>query len=231
MATPPLCKTSTPIGDRQVCAFGAMVERLKSVSITPGAGYRASIAWGAPNSPSTFGRQLGIDPTGGTDPFAPSVVWGPEHFGDGHILNYPPPDVNIDVKARAVSETITVFFKVNHPQSTGDNLIFVDAIALYPDESAPATIVTPIPAPTNTPKPVIVATLPTNTQIPPTFTPTPTNTPTATPTPTPTFTPTPTLTWTPWPSATPERENGLLGQAQLRVLAAPKMPKVAFSSW
>ncbi len=39
--------------------------------VTPGAGYRASIAWGAPNLPAEFGRQLGLDPTGGTDPRAP----------------------------------------------------------------------------------------------------------------------------------------------------------------
>src|SRR5688500_10801823 len=90
------------------------------VQVTPGAGYRASIAWGAPNAPDQFGRQLGIDPTGGTDPNSPAVVWGPMHFGDGRILNYPPPDVNIDVKARAINGTVTVFFLVDHPQSTGD---------------------------------------------------------------------------------------------------------------
>ncbi len=33
-----------------------------------------------------------------------------------------------------LSDTVTVFFLVDHPTSTGDNLIFVDAIALYPDE-------------------------------------------------------------------------------------------------
>jgi hypothetical protein len=120
------------------------------VPVTPGAGYRASISWGAPNAPELFGRQLGIDPTGGTDPNAPTVIWGPMHWGEGRILNYPPPDVNIDVKARAVGETVTVFFLTDHPTSSGDNLILVDAIALYPDESAPAAIELP---PTNTPEP------------------------------------------------------------------------------
>ncbi len=192
------------------------------VHVTPGAGYRASIAWGAPNKPSTFGRQLGIDPTGGTDPFAPTVIWGPEHYGDGRILNYPPPDVNIDVRARAAGETMTVFFKVNHPESRGDDLIFVDAIALYPDESAPAVEVVAALPPTDTPVPVVIAVAPTATPIPPTLTatatatPTPTATATATPTPTPTFTPTPTQTWTPWPTATPL--SGLnLEQAQLQI--------------
>ncbi|HRJ44613.1 MAG TPA: hypothetical protein PL105_22145, partial [Caldilineaceae bacterium] len=120
------------------------------VRVTPGNGYRASIAWGAPNDPGSFGRQLGIDPTGGTDPNSPSVIWGPIHFGDGRLLNYPPGQgPNIDVKARAAGETVTVFFLVDHPHSTGDNLIFVDAIGLYPDESAPGLIptATPVPAP------------------------------------------------------------------------------------
>lgn len=189
------------------------------VSVTPGAGYRASIAWGAPNAPSTFGRQLGIDPTGGTDPNGLSVIWGKEHFGAGRILNYPPPDVNIDVKARAQSDTITVFFKVNHPSSTGDNLIFIDAIALYPDESAPAPVeLLAAAVPTEPPaQPVQAAPIvrATNTPIPPTFTPTPTPTPlptftptptnTATPTPTPTNTPTPTATWTPLATVTPQQ--------------------------
>lgn len=198
------------------------------VSVTPGAGYRASIAWGAPNSPSNFGRQLGIDPTGGTDPNSLDVIWGKEHFGSGRILNYPPPDVNIDVKARAVSDRMTVFFKVNHPSSSGDNLIFIDAIALYPDESAPAVAEAAVEAaaaevavaeeraavPTEPPAQVIQ---PTNTPPPPTFTSTPTAIPTdtptatptptntATPTPTPTNTPTPTATWTPLPTVTPQQ--------------------------
>ena len=75
------------------------------------------------------------------------------HWGPGRILNYPPPDVNIDVRARAVNDVVTVFFLVDHPTSTGDNLIFVDAIALYPDESAPAVELPP----TETPTPEIAA--------------------------------------------------------------------------
>lgn len=198
------------------------------VPVTPGAGYRASISWGAPNAPDLFGRQLGIDPTGGTDPNAPTVIWGKMHWGAGRILNYPPPDVNIDVKARALGETVTVFFLVDHPQSSGDNLIFIDAIALYPDDSAPqvelppTATATPVPVvevaavipPTWTPSPVPTATFtPSPT---PTFTPTPT--PTFTPSPTPTFTPT--ATWTPWPTATPN--DDMLEIAQLRVANATR---------
>ncbi len=206
------------------------------VQVTPGAGYRASCAWGAPNAPDQFGRQLGIDPTGGTDPNSPNIIWGPMHWGPGRILNYPPPDVNVDVKARAVNSTITVFFLTDHPQSTGDNLIFIDAIALYPDESAPAAAAPPAPSPTPVPPtqapveaaPVAAApvaakveaavALPTDTPTA-TFTPMPTDTPTATDTPTPPPTPTPTFTatWTPWPTSTPA--SGL-AQAQLQLLGA-----------
>lgn len=185
------------------------------VDVAPGGGYRASISWGAPNSPETFGRQLGIDPTGGTDPNAPTVVWGPTHWGPGRVLNYTDgKGPNVDVVARAQSGRITIFFLVDHPRSTGDNLIFVDVIALYPDESA-----APLPAPTD--PPVVAAALPPMaTPFPPTatLTPEPSATPTATetatsvPTATPTATPSPTTTptatvtptWTPLSTVTPQ---------------------------
>jgi hypothetical protein len=213
------------------------------VPVTPGAGYRASIAWGAPNAPDQFGRQLGIDPTGGTDPNAPTVVWGPMHWGDGRILNYPPPDVNIDVKARAINGTVTVFFLVDHPQSTGDNCIFIDVIALYPDESAPAPIVAPTitpEPPTATPEVVVQQAAiaaapvvpPTNTPLPtetptatPSPTPLPTATPTVTPTPTATPSPTPTATWTPWPTVTAAAEdNAVSAQTQILEIARQSNP-------
>lgn len=216
------------------------------VQVTPGAGYRASCAWGAPNAPDQFGRQLGIDPTGGTDPNSPNIIWGPMHWGPGRILNYPPPDVNIDVKARAIGNTMTVFFLTDHPQSTGDNLIFIDAIALYPDDSAPAAAAPPEPSPTPVPPtdvpvaapPVEAASveaaplvanvavaaevLPTDTPIPTaTNTPAPTDTPTAIPTatftPTPPPTPTPTATVT-WTPLPTVTPVTVLAQAQLQLL-------------
>ncbi|MCC6456384.1 MAG: hypothetical protein IT328_15625 [Caldilineaceae bacterium] len=214
------------------------------VQVSPGAGYRASISWGAPNAPDQFGRQLGIDPTGGTDPSSPNVVWGPMHWGDGRVLNYPPPDVNIDVRARAATDTVTVFFLVDHPASTGDNFIFIDAIALLPDESAPAVAVEIPPTPeaptaeppTATPEAVVVEqaaaamvaappVLPTNTPLPtdtptatPSPTPEPTATPTVTPTPSPTPSPTPTATWTPWPTVTPAQASTFPSDAQTQLI-------------
>ncbi len=193
------------------------------VQVTPGAGYRASVAWAAPNEPDAFGRQLGIDPTGGTDPNGSTVVWGATHWGPGRLLNYPPgKGPNIDLTVRAQSEVVTVFFLTDHNRSTGDNVIFVDAIALYPDESAPA-----LAAPTVTPVPVVVAAAPvvqpTATPLLPTPTPLPTETPTVTPIPTATETPTPLPTptstatprWTPWPTVTPGAGAGLLDWGDL----------------
>ncbi|RME57165.1 MAG: hypothetical protein D6790_13750, partial [Caldilineae bacterium] len=150
------------------------------VQVTLGAGYRASVAWAGPNEPDAFGRQLGIDPTGGTDPNAPTVVWGPMHWGPGRILNRTDGGPNIDVRARAVNGTVTVFFLVDHPWSSGDNVIFVDAIALYPDESAPA-LPTATPVPPEPAQAAAAAPPP-----PPTATPLPSPTPTATATATPT---------------------------------------------
>jgi hypothetical protein len=213
--------------------------------VTPGAGYRASISWGAPNKPHLFGRQLGIDPTGGTDPHSPNIIWGPMHWGDGRILNYPPPDVNIDVRARAINSTVTVFFVTDHPESAGDDLIFVDVIALYPDESAPAIEVPPTstpepPAPE--PPPVVeaaalaalapAAVLPTDTPIPtetptPTATPSPTPSPTstATPTETPSPSPTSTATWTPFPTMASAAGISLdYAQTELRQLVQHSHP-------
>jgi len=201
------------------------------VQVNPGSGYRASIAWGAPNAPDTYGRQLGIDPTGGTDPNSPNIVWGPMHWGEGRILNYPPPDVNIDVKARAINSTVTVFVMIDHPRSTGDNIILLDAIALYPDESAPAVEIPPTntPEPPPAEEPVAVAAAqeapvaaaaveaeaklfiaPTDTPLPTeTATAIPTDTPTATATPSPTPSPTATTTWTPFPTTTPVFETSV----------------------
>ncbi len=180
------------------------------VQVTPGAGYRAAVFWAAPNAPDTFGRQLGIDPTGGVDPTAPTVVWGPMHWGDGRILSHTPPQPqDIDVKARAQNDIITVFFLTDHNRSTGDNFIFVDALALYPDESAPPLPTpTPLPPtatpiPTSTPTATATATSTPTPTATPTATATPTPTATSTPTATPTHTPTPTLTPSPTPTATP----------------------------
>ena len=141
-------------------------------NVQPGIAYKASLGWAAPNAPDAFGRQLGIDPTGGTDPTAPTVIWGAMHRGPGRIVNYPPGEgPNIDVSAVAQAETITLFILVDHNYSTGDNYIFLDAITMFVDPVQPTA--TPVPPPAT-------AVLPTPTPPPPTATLTPTATPTVT---------------------------------------------------
>ena len=187
--------------------------------LQPGVSYKASIGWAGPNEPDAFGRRLGIDPTGGADPNAPTVIWGPMHRGAGRILNRMPPAVNIDVSAVAQSSTVTVFVYVDHNYSTGDNFIFIDAVGLYEDTSVPRQSPptdTPAPAPaaiaaapqairrpSATPLPTATATATSTATV--TATPTQTATPTITPTPTQTATPTatPTSTLPPRPTATP----------------------------
>lgn len=178
--------------------------------LTPGATYRASIGWGAPTVPDAFGRRLGIDPTGGTDPNSPEIVWGPTRRGPGTVLNDSDPNNandpkkgNIDVTAVARATTVTVYVWVDHNYSTGQNMIFIDAVGLYQDAAAVVALPTDIP-PTSAPvQPSVPAA--TSTPLPPTVTFTPTATPTLEPTSTETFTPTntPTPTMTPTPQDTP----------------------------
>jgi len=187
--------------------------------LQPGATYKASVGWFAPTHPPDdyFCRKLGIDPKGGTNPLAAEVVWGPVYCGPGRIVNYPLPGPNLDVSAVAQAGSVTVFAYVQHTYSTGMNYIFLDAVGLYQDASAPLQA-PPTAVPTQAPAPVAprptlrrpTATA-THTATPTatatatvTFTPSPTAPPTITPTPTQTYTPTasPTSTLPPRPRAT-----------------------------
>lgn len=171
--------------------------------LTPGVAYYASIGWGGPTAPNAFGRRLGIDPTGGVDPNAATVVWGPMLRGPGKVLNDSNPGYpNIDVSAVARASTVTVFVYVDHNYSTGANQIFLDAVGLYvdPRQPAPATAAPAVAPTAGAQAAARPAARPAATRArtpTPTATATPTVTPTATATATPTLTPTPTQTSTP----------------------------------
>ncbi len=182
----------------------------QQVTVTPGVVYQTDIGWAAQDKPD-FERKLGLDPTGGTDPLAPSVVWSRSEWG---FDKWP----DLTVSARATGPTMTVFVWVAHPTTHGLDSVFLDAVGLWPDTTQPAATATPKPSPTptrrpptRTPKPPTPTAPPTETPTPqPTATdtpsPTPTPTDTATPTATPTVTQTPTPitpTWTPYPTRTP----------------------------
>ena len=163
------------------------------VPVTPGVVYQTDIGWAAPACNSqlcdNLQRRLGLDPTGGTDSQALSVVWSRIEYGADKW-----PDLT--VSARAAGPNMTVFVWVNRPVSYGLDEIYLDAVGLWPDFSQPPVTNTPQPTATPTRRP------PTRTPVPATDTPAPTDTPTPLPptdTPVPTDTPTPTST----PSATP----------------------------
>jgi hypothetical protein len=164
----------------------------QQVQVTPGVVYQTDIGWAAVTQ-KDFERKLGLDPTGGTDPTASTVIWGRSEWGMD-----PWPDLT--VSARATGPTMTVFVWVHHPATYGNDWIFLDAVGLWPDASQPAATLTPTPTPVPTRKPPTR----TPTPVPPTYTPTPLPaTPTATATATPWPTDTPRPSDTPQPTATP----------------------------
>jgi len=176
------------------------------VPVTPGVVYQTDIGWAAAACNfqlcDNMQRRLGLDPTGGTDPQAPSVLWSRIEYGADKW-----PDLT--VSARAAGPNMTVFVWVNRPASYGVDEIYLDAVGLWPDPSQPPVTNTPEPTatstrrpPTRTPVPATDTPSPTDTPppLPPTDPPIPTDTPTPTSTPTPTPLPptaTPTPTWTP----------------------------------
>lgn len=198
----------------------------QQVQVAPGKWYEAKIDWAAP-SVANIERKVGIDPSGGTNPASPNIVWGNPSVEEVRM-----PDLR--ATAFAQGGTVTVYVWTHHGMSFGADQVFLDAVTLVerPDLSPP----TPTPAPpTNTPTPRP----PTRTPAPPTPapaspspsagddsppievsptpegqplveaspTPTPTATlvlPTDTPLPTETFTPSPPPpTLTPTPTRTP----------------------------
>ena len=75
-------------------------------------------------------KMLGIDPTGGTDPLADTVVWheNRENFvtGDGERIGW----ANVRTSAKAESPVITVFARLNSEFQWHGNHGFLDAISL-----------------------------------------------------------------------------------------------------
>jgi hypothetical protein len=176
----------------------------QKLPVTPGTAYLFQVEWAPMQSYNAdeggmitedgfMGRMIGIDPTGGTDPNSPNIVWSRELWKKKRVASE-----HLRISSVAQSDTITAFVRVKNPQPHGQDQIFIDVASLVVDPDQPPP--PPPPPPTDTPVP------PTNTLIPVTVTdipPTDTPVPTETPTPTMTFTPTPTDTPTPTHTATP----------------------------
>lgn len=101
--------------------------------VTPGATYRFSLAvyiWSSMEddpltsvNPAVFGVRVGIDPAGGTDPYAESVVWSPfETFYDAWQV--------LSVETVAQADVLTVFFWSQQSEPVVHNDVAVDAAAL-----------------------------------------------------------------------------------------------------
>ena len=88
-------------------------------------------------------KMLGVDPTGGADPWAPSVVWAEDR------RNFWEPDVkrvgwvNLRVAATAQAPTVTVFARLDSPFQHHGNHGFLDELSLVQAPTATLTIVTP----------------------------------------------------------------------------------------
>jgi len=166
--------------------------------ISPGARVRFSIymhAWmcfdydacqhgKVSDKPSDMHLKIGIDPTGGDNPFSPDIVWSSEQAAwDEYVL--------FQVEAVAKNNAVTVF---THSRADWDwartnNDVYLDDASLVVIGQEPLSTPTRPPAPA----PRIVATVHPKA----TATPSPTNTSTPTITPTPTDTPEPTETLVP----------------------------------
>lgn len=187
----------------------------QQVQVTPGDIYIASVEWAAfesrdsstneKNKGEFIGRSIGIDPTGGTDPFSPNVVWSPVVWSQSRAPKDDQGELLLKVEAVAQVETITVFLRAQNPQSHGQDQVFFDVVRMVgrpgtpppppdadgdgmPDdvdqclnESGPAEN-NGCPLPTATPTTSALVLVPT---------PTPLGTPTPTRTPRPRATPTP----------------------------------------
>ena len=107
----------------------------QQIAVTPGTAYSLS-GWmvslcGGSATPSScptdyyMEKLLGIDPTGGTDPLASSVIW----VGDKHNFTQTR-WLNLRLAATAQSDQLTVFGRIRSPFQWHGNHAFADAFSL-----------------------------------------------------------------------------------------------------
>jgi len=138
--------------------------------------------------PSPMHVRVGIDPTGGGDPFSPAIIWSEEQnaYDSWH---------HFQVEAVAQKTTVTAYVYSYPTYRSQDNNVYVDDASLVvvappaaptrkpTSTPAPTAVPTQTAVPTDTPIPVL---LPTNTLVP---TIAPTTAPTTAPKPCPTCPP------------------------------------------
>jgi hypothetical protein len=121
--------------------------------LTPGLGYGFHAAMltvyqtsAPPAVDGTMIKQVGLDPTGGTDPTAPTVIWdAPDDHDEG------PWSIDLRTAAYAESPTMTVFVRVLSPLESGGlpylNYSFLDSaiLARTPVVTATSPAATDVP--------------------------------------------------------------------------------------
>ncbi len=118
----------------------------QQVQVTPGDICVASVEWAAfesrdsstneKNKGEFIGRSIGLDPSGGTDPLAPGVVWSTVVWSQSRAPKNDQGELLLKVEAAAQAETITVFLRAQNPQSHGQDQVFFDVVRM---DSTPGT--------------------------------------------------------------------------------------------
>lgn len=121
--------------------------------LTPGVGYGFHAALltifqssAQPPNHGTMVKQVGLDPTGGVDPQAPTVVWSEP---DGHDQG--PWDLRRRTAVLAQAPTMTVFIRITSPYGSGGlpylNQSFLDSaiLARTPVVTATSPVISPVP--------------------------------------------------------------------------------------
>jgi len=114
----------------------------QQVAVTPGTAYSLS-GWmlslcGGSAQPSScpqgyyIAKMLGIDPTGGINALAPSVVWAEDrhNFSDLDAIGRPLRWINLRLAVTARSDKLTVFGRIRSPYRWHGNHAFVDGFSL-----------------------------------------------------------------------------------------------------
>jgi hypothetical protein len=112
--------------------------------VTPGKFYKAWLATAAKvKGGGPMVRTIGLDPTGGLDPKAASVVWGTRYAGE-KWATIEIGDAPV-VRVAAAGDRMTVFIKVENGGG-GQNQAYLDAVFLIEDGDAPKEVQQPASA-------------------------------------------------------------------------------------
>ncbi len=172
------------------------------VPVVPGHGYHFEVAWAAVRysggtvSPDigALARQVGIDPYGGTNPLASTVVWSAEHRDASHLGV---PGLQLDQFAR--NNKLTIFLRAKSDYTDGTAEVFYDHAILTENAGMGVIAIAP---PTPTAAPATATRVASPTRVPTRVAQAPAATATTQPSPSPTATEIPTDTPQPTASRT-----------------------------